>query len=51
MIRSYNTRFAEAKLFEPDVFEDARGNFKETYSRAKYVPLGIGDAVLDHHHP
>lgn len=46
MIRTYNTRFAEARLFEPDVFEDERGYFKEIYSRAKYAALGLHEEFV-----
>jgi dTDP-4-dehydrorhamnose 3,5-epimerase len=35
------TIFAEAKLFVPDVFEDDRGFFKETWSDPKYAALGL----------
>ncbi|HXM18644.1 MAG TPA: dTDP-4-dehydrorhamnose 3,5-epimerase [Candidatus Tumulicola sp.] len=37
------TKFADAHLFVPDVFSDARGYFKETYARRKYEELGIAD--------
>jgi dTDP-4-dehydrorhamnose 3,5-epimerase len=37
------TKFAEAKVFVPDVFRDERGFFKETYSSAKYRALGVSD--------
>lgn len=37
------TKFAEAKLLVPEVFEDARGFFKETYSTGKYRALGLSD--------
>lgn len=40
------TKFAEAKLFAPDVFEDDRGYFKETYSRNKYKALGLEDEFV-----
>jgi dTDP-4-dehydrorhamnose 3,5-epimerase len=43
MIRVLDTKFPDAKLFVPDVFEDARGYFKETYSRDKYAELGMRD--------
>lgn len=46
MLRVLDTRFPEAKLLEPDVFGDERGFFKETYSRDKYVALGIGDTFV-----
>lgn len=41
MIQVLPTKFAEAKLFVPDVFEDDRGFFKETWSRPKYEQHGV----------
>ena len=35
-----DTLFGDAKVFVPDVFEDDRGFFKETYSTVKYRALG-----------
>lgn len=46
MLRVYDTRFEEAKLMEPDVFSDERGYFKETYSRDKYVAVGLTDTFV-----
>ena len=46
MLRVYDTKFAEAKVLEPDVFADERGYFKETYSRDKYVAAGISDTFV-----
>ena len=46
MIRILPTRFVEAKVFEPDVFEDERGYFKATYSRNKYAAFGFHDAFV-----
>jgi dTDP-4-dehydrorhamnose 3,5-epimerase len=37
------TTLRDARLFVPDVFEDERGFFKETYSVAKYRALGLTD--------
>jgi dTDP-4-dehydrorhamnose 3,5-epimerase len=42
-IRVLETAFEDARLFVPDVFEDDRGFFKETYSRRKYHELGLLD--------
>lgn len=42
-ILSESTRFADAKLFYPEVHEDDRGFFKETYSTEKYNALGLED--------
>ena len=41
MIVKQPTRFAEAFLFVPDVYEDDRGWFKETWSDPKYAALGL----------
>jgi dTDP-4-dehydrorhamnose 3,5-epimerase len=38
-----DTDFPEAKLYVPDVFPDARGYFKETYSSDKYAAAGRHD--------
>ena len=46
MMRVQPTRFAEARLFEPDVFSDERGYFKETYSRRKFAAAGMGDTFV-----
>ena len=46
MIQVRDTDFADAKIYVPDVFEDGRGYFKETYSRDKYARLGMGDEWL-----
>lgn len=34
------------KILEPDVFEDARGYFFETYSEKRYKEAGIGSSFL-----
>lgn len=41
MIQAFPTIFPEAKVFVPDVFEDDRGFFKETWSDPKYAELGL----------
>lgn len=46
MIEVRATDFAEAKIFIPDVFVDARGYFKETFSTDKYAALGLHDTWL-----
>jgi dTDP-4-dehydrorhamnose 3,5-epimerase len=43
MLQKRDTQFAEAKLYLPDVFDDERGYFKETYSKNKYAALGLTD--------
>ena len=41
MIQVFPTTFADARVFVPDVFEDDRGFFKETWSDPKYAALGL----------
>lgn len=41
MIQVLPTKFADARVFVPDVFEDDRGFFKETWSDPKYAELGL----------
>ena len=43
MIQVRDTDFTEAKLFIPDVYHDARGYFKESFSTEKYAALGLHD--------
>jgi len=45
-IRSTGTTLEGARLFEPDVFRDERGFFKETYSERKYRDLGLEDEFV-----
>jgi dTDP-4-dehydrorhamnose 3,5-epimerase len=42
-LQARDTTLADARLFIPDVYEDDRGFFKETYSTAKYRALGLLD--------
>jgi dTDP-4-dehydrorhamnose 3,5-epimerase len=37
------TIFEDSKIYIPDVFEDDRGFFKETYSKGKYNAVGLMD--------
>lgn len=46
MLKIHPTKFADAKLVEPEVFHDERGFFKETYSFNKYVALGLDDVFV-----
>lgn len=46
MLRVLATKFKDAKLLEPDVFDDERGYFKETYSHDKYVAAGLTDTFV-----
>lgn len=45
-LQARETTLADARLFFPDVFEDDRGFFKETYSTAKYQGLGLLDEFV-----
>ncbi len=40
------TKFAESKIYIPDVHEDDRGFFKETFSTAKYAAVGLHDTFV-----
>jgi dTDP-4-dehydrorhamnose 3,5-epimerase len=40
------TTLKDARLFLPDVWEDDRGFFKETYTTSKYGALGLTDAFV-----
>ncbi len=40
------TTFSDAKLFVPDVYEDERGFFKETYHRERYRGAGLLDEFV-----
>ncbi|HVA28810.1 MAG TPA: dTDP-4-dehydrorhamnose 3,5-epimerase [Candidatus Baltobacteraceae bacterium] len=42
-IRTFDTSLKDARLFLPEVYEDDRGFFKETYSLGKYRALGLED--------
>lgn len=46
MIQVRNTNFPEAKIYVPEIYEDDRGYFKETYSRDKYAAAGMHDEWL-----
>jgi dTDP-4-dehydrorhamnose 3,5-epimerase len=45
-IVTFDTIFDAAKVFVPDVYEDERGFFKETYSTGKYPQLGLVDTFV-----
>jgi dTDP-4-dehydrorhamnose 3,5-epimerase len=45
-IQTIDTIFDTAKIYVPDVFEDDRGFFKETYSTAKYQSAGLVDTFV-----
>lgn len=47
-MRVVSTKLAEVKLFEPKVFGDRRGFFKETWSQRRYAEAGVqGTFVQD----
>ena len=37
----FDTKLNDMKLIKPDIFEDERGFFTESYSEEKYKKLGI----------
>jgi dTDP-4-dehydrorhamnose 3,5-epimerase len=41
VLHAYATKFAAAKIFVPDVYDDDRGFFKEVWSKPKYGALGL----------
>lgn len=45
-LQARETTITGARLFIPDVFEDDRGFFKETYSTVKYRALGLRDEFV-----
>lgn len=45
-LRSLDGKLNGLKMFIPDVFEDDRGFFKETYSQNKYGDLGLTDVFV-----
>ena len=45
-LQVFDTQFDDAKTFVPDVFEDDRGFFKETFSTAKYAALGLRETFV-----
>ena len=40
-MKVFDTKLKDVKIIEPDVFEDERGFFMESYSEEKYKKLGI----------
>ena len=41
MMRVLEAKLKDVKIIEPDIFEDERGFFMESYSEEKYKKLGI----------
>ena len=49
-MKVFDTKLKNVKIIEPDVFEDERGFFMESYSEEKYKELGIDfNFVQDNH--
>lgn len=49
-MKVFDTKLRDVKIIEPDVFEDKRGFFTESYSEEKYKELGIDlNFVQDNH--
>ena len=46
----FDTKLKDVKIIEPNLFEDERGFFMESYSKEKYKELGIDfNFVQDNH--
>ena len=49
-MKVFDTKLKDVKIIDPDVFEDERGFFMESYSKEKYKKLGIDfNFVQDNH--
>ena len=49
-MKVFDAKLKDVKIIEPDVFEDKRGFFTESYSKEKYKKLGIDfNFVQDNH--
>ena len=49
-MKVFDAKLKDVKIIEPDVFEDERGFFMESYSEEKYKKLGIDfNFVQDNH--
>ena len=49
-MKVFDTKLIDVKIIEPDVFEDKRGFFTESYTNEKYKKLGIDfNFVQDNH--
>ena len=49
-MRVFDTKLNDVKIIEPDVFEDERGFFMESYSEDKYKKLGIDFNFIQDNH-
>lgn len=49
-MKVFDAKLKDVRIIEPDVFEDKRGFFTESYSKEKYKKLGIDfNFVQDNH--
>ena len=49
-MKVFDAKLRDVKIIEPDIFEDKRGFFMESYSEDKYKKLGIDfNFVQDNH--
>ena len=49
-MKVFDAKLKDVKIIQPDVFEDERGFFMESYSEEKYKELGIDfNFVQDNH--
>lgn len=46
----FDTKLNDVKIIQPDVFEDERGFFMESYSEEKYKKLGIDSNFVQDNH-
>ena len=49
-MKTSNTKFSEVLIIEPNLFEDNRGWFFESYTREKYLDLGISTEFTQDNH-
>jgi len=45
-MQTLGTKFDTAKVYVPDVFDDDRGFFKETYNQKRYHEAGLSDEFV-----
>tara|TARA_B100001250_G_C19815288_1_gene797980 strand:- start:5061 stop:5609 length:549 start_codon:yes stop_codon:yes gene_type:complete len=50
MIHAEPTNIQGVIVIKPDVFKDERGFFSETYSREKYISLGVNEEFVQDNH-
>ena len=49
-MKVFDAKLKDVKIIEPDVFEDERGFFTESYSKEKYKKLGIDFNFIQDNH-